>query len=207
MILLIFLLFLQYCPTQEFQGKWKGPPPPSIGCFFLELGKIVFSGNFSGNAPRLFQIHKKMFEVEKRSLDCPHLILFGSDCHHRHCIVCVSVQLRILSLLLRCHHFPLWWEERRPPLHLLISYPTAFDQVESQKGISDMQCVCRESASVNIHDYATGLLRLLTIQINGLLDLACCLFLIIGTDRFDRSDLSQVYESRAAWRSKDCIAI
>lgn len=82
-------------------GKAKRPP---TGYFFGGLGKIVFFGNFSGNAPRLFQIQKKeMFEIEKGALDCPHLV---RDCHHRHCIVCVSVQLRILSLLLRCHHFP-----------------------------------------------------------------------------------------------------
>lgn len=62
-----------------------------------------------------------------------------------------------------------------------------------------MQRLRRETASVNIHGYAFVILRLLIIhQRNGLLDLVGCLFLIIGTDRFDISDLPHVNGSRLA---------
>lgn len=39
--------------------------------------------------------------------------------------------------------------DHRTPLHLLISYPTAFDQVDPEKSITDAQYICLMTASVN----------------------------------------------------------
>lgn len=39
--------------------------------------------------------------------------------------------------------------DHRTPLHLLISKPIAFDQVDPEKSITDAQYICLMTASVN----------------------------------------------------------
>lgn len=179
-------------------------PFRSLSSFLMLDGQQMFILPFSLHY--YSKSKNNMFEIEKGPLDGPDLVR-----------VCLSTQtlhrmgecaIENSEPAIEVPSFSLWWEERQSPLHLLISSPTAFDEAESQKGISDVQRVCRETASVNIYEYAIVILRLLLIhQRNGLNDLVCCLFLIIGTDRVDISDLSHVYGSRPAWWRKDCKAM